>query len=196
VQLPRSLVRSLTLSAVALLSLAGCPGGDDDDDDDDDDSDIDAGPDPACAEAVDHSDLAWLQEHVFTPTCSDFTVCHQGRALQAEGLNLEDGDTFEELVNQPSSLFPEKLLVVPFEPENSYLMVAIGQIPGELGEGGTMPYNNPLMCVEKRDAIQRWIEQGAREFPLDAGVDAAPDAALDGGVDGAPGDAAPIDAPF
>ena len=150
---------------------------------------IDAGPDPACLEAEGHADLAWIQEKIFTPTCAAFSVCHQGRALQAEGLNLEDGESYGELVGQASALFPDKQLVVPGDPEARYLMTAVGQYPGELGPGGTMPFNNPLLCVEKRDAMQRWIEQGALGTQSDAGVDAGP-------VDAGPGDAAPTDAPL
>jgi hypothetical protein len=119
---------------------------------------------------------------VFTPSCSRFSACHQGRALMAGELSLEAVDapaqppdqyTFAELINVPSALFGKDgwIRVVPGDPENSYLMVALGQYPGPLSEAGTMPYNSPLLCQEMRDAIERWIEGGALEveIPPDAG---------------------------
>ena len=32
---------------------------------------------------------------------------------------------------------------------------------GPPGDVGYMPEDAPLICVEKRDAVQRWIEAGA-----------------------------------
>ncbi len=134
------------------------------------------GPDavsPSCMEATMHDDLPWLQEKVFSPSCSGFSSCHMGAALDAEGLNLETGSTHAQLVGVRSELFPELVRVVPGDPANSYLMIAVGQYPGPLGKGGTMPLNNPLLCPQKRDAIERWIRAGATATPaaIDAGLD-------------------------
>jgi len=151
----QSLLRFSSLAALA-LSLAACPS--------DDTEAIDAGPpdaDPNCLEAVDHSDLAWIQEHVFTPSCSRFNACHKGRALDAAELNLEPGMSQAQLVNVQSTLFTEYHRVVPSDPQNSYLLIILGQFQGPLTDKGTMPYNSPLLCQEMRDAIQRWIEAGA-----------------------------------
>lgn len=141
---------------VALFVLAACGGGN---------SGPDAGPPDAnvfCLEAEEHDDLPWIQENIFTPSCSRFTACHQGRALMAAELNLEDGETQMNLVNVPSTMFEEYMRVVPGDPENSYLMVILGQYDGPIDEDvGTMPYNSPLLCQEMRDAIERWIEAGA-----------------------------------
>jgi len=148
---------------------------------------VDAGVDPKCAEAVDHSDLAWIQENVFSPSCADFTPCHKGRALQAQGLNLEANKSRGNLVGVPSQLFPQFDLVKPGDPDHSYLMIVLGYKPGPLPMNGTMPYNNPKLCDEKLEAIERWINNGAPETEPDAGVDA-------GAADAAPADAAPADA--
>lgn len=151
----------------ALLLLGACGGGD---------SGPDAGPPDAnltCLEAADHDDLPWIQEHIFTPSCSGFSVCHKGNALMAGELSLEDTKSHAELVNVESTLFPEFMRVVPGDPENSYLMIILGQYPGPLSEAGTMPYNSPLLCQEMRDAVERWIEGGALEVPADP-----PDAGL------------------
>jgi hypothetical protein len=44
-------------------------------------------------------------------------------------------------------------------------MVILGEFPGPPGMidplVGTMPSNSPLLCQEKRDAIERWINAGA-----------------------------------
>ena len=120
--------------------------------------DIDAPLSPECAEAVDHADLAWLQENIFTPSCGNFSVCHQGTANAALGLNLEDGNTEANLVGQPSSAYPDETLVIPGDPANSYLLVVLGSYDGPQLGAGTMPPNNPLLCVEKRQAIERWIQ--------------------------------------
>ena len=150
------------------IVLAGCSGG------------PEGPPDanPFCLEANEHSDLAWIQDHIFTPSCSRFTACHQGRANDAAHLSLEEGKVIDETVGVPSELFPEfGNIVEPGDPEASYLMVILGHLPGPIKEDtGTMPYNSPLLCEEMRNAIQRWIENGATdEVPPDAGVpDAMP----------------------
>lgn len=117
----------------------------------------DAAISPACLEAQGHSDLDWLQANVFTPSCAAFSACHQGAANAANGLNLEAGNTETNLVGMPSVGFPGETLVIPGDPQNSYLMVVLGSYPGELSAFGTMPPNNPLLCIQKREAIERWI---------------------------------------
>jgi hypothetical protein len=112
---------------------------------------------PACLEANDHSDLAWLQDNVFTPSCAAFSVCHQGNATSAQGLNLEAGNTEFNLVNVASGRFPDQTLVVPGDPQASYLMAVLGSYPGTLSDSGTMPPNNPVLCDQKRQAVERWI---------------------------------------
>ncbi len=108
-------------------------------------------------EAADHSDLEWLQANVFD-SCSAFGVCHKGAAMSAGGLNLESGNTQDAMSGVTSTLFSDWTLVVPGDPANSYLMVILGAEDGPLKDGvGTMPYNNPLLCQPKLDAINRWI---------------------------------------
>lgn len=138
------------LLAFATLVAAACSGDDD------------PMTDPTCAEATEHDDLAWIQENVFTPSCAAFGPCHQGAALMAGELSLEDAATSHaQLVGVESVLFPQFDRVVAGDPENSYLMIILGHFDGPLAESGTMPYNSPLLCEEKRDAIARWIEAGA-----------------------------------
>jgi hypothetical protein len=132
----------------------------------------DAGPPPdasaRCLEANEHDDLEWLQDNVFTPSCSAFASCHKGAAASAGRLNLEAGNTADNLIDQPAGSDPAMregwTLVVPGDPAQSYMMVLVdhvskgGRFEGPLPQAGTMPYNSSLLCLEKRQAIERWIE--------------------------------------
>src|SRR5690349_23110414 len=87
------------------------------------------GEDQLCTEAVDHSDLAWIQDNIFTPSCSKFSACHQGRASDAAHLSLEMGKSHDELVDVDSDLFGPGgsemdgtwKRVVPGDPDHSYM---------------------------------------------------------------------------
>jgi hypothetical protein len=156
------------LGTLLLATLAACSG---------DDGNGDGGVDAisaSCMEATTHSDLAWLQEKIFTPSCSAFNSCHKGTALEAGGLSLEAGQVIPQTVNIPSDLFPQFDIVEPGNPANSYMMIILGGATGPLdADVGTMPYNNPRLCQEKIDAVGRWITAGATaDTPVDAGVDA------------------------
>lgn len=140
------------------LAIGGCGG---DGGEGDRDASIDA-ISPSCREAMDHSDLTWLQDRVFQPSCAGFTACHMGTAQEAGGLSLERGQTHRQMVGIDSGMFPQYERVTPGDPANSYLMIIIGQYPGPIdAKVGNMPYNSPLLCKEKRDAIERWIMAGA-----------------------------------
>jgi hypothetical protein len=124
---------------------------------------------PSCLEAVAHSDLEWLQDEVFSKSCAAFTSCHKGAAASAARLNLEAGNTLANTVNVPAKSEPAAQMgwqiIVPGDPAASYLMVLIdhesagGRFAGPLPEAGPMPFNNPLVCLEKRQAVERWISQ-------------------------------------
>ena len=110
----------------------------------------------SCVEAMDKSDILWIQDNIFN-SCAAFSACH-GAVTPAGGLNLESGFAEAAMLNVDSVLFPEYKLVVPGDPENSYLMTILGAVDGPLSDDvGTMPYNNPTLCQPKLDAIGRWI---------------------------------------
>ncbi|MBL4635341.1 MAG: hypothetical protein JKY56_15880 [Kofleriaceae bacterium] len=112
----------------------------------------------SCIEAANHSDLAWLQDNIFTGGCAAFSSCHMSEARQAANLNLESGMTLAAMLNVDSVLFPDWKLVVPGDPTNSYLMVILGAEIGPLKDGvGTMPFNSGTLCKPKLDAVSRWI---------------------------------------
>ena len=114
----------------------------------------------ACDEARSHSDLAWIQKNVFSASCT-FSGCHLGAAANAGHLSLEPGQARSQLVNTASTSASTWMRVVPNDGSKSYLLVAIGAQSGPSPADGLMPLGNPALCVEKRDAIRRWIEAGA-----------------------------------
>jgi len=110
-------------------------------------------------------------------------------------LSLEAGMSYEQLVGvdrlgvdcmSAVAMSPTQWKrVVPGDPAHSYLMVVIDPRTNPVPNGptdpsgfdgpldpkvGSMPENNPLLCAEKRDAIKRWIEQGAVEGTPDASL--------------------------
>jgi hypothetical protein len=157
--------RFSSLATLLLVSVVSCGGGGGDDGGDDggDEGSVT----PECMEATEHSDLPWIQEEIFTPNCANFVACHSGDANQALGLNLEAGNAEGNLVGQEAQAETAGglNLVEPGDPENSYLLVMLGQFgeddpripPDAAGDPDTMPQNSPLLCQEKRDAIERWI---------------------------------------
>lgn len=114
------------------------------------------GSQPGCDEAISHSDLAWIQDEVFS-SCA--VQCHRGAALSAGGFNFESGKTESALVNANSNIFPTEIMVRPGDSSASYLMVVLGSQDGPLDNlVGTMPLNLPVICSQKRDAVARWID--------------------------------------
>ncbi|MDX2094092.1 MAG: hypothetical protein SFX73_40045 [Kofleriaceae bacterium] len=112
----------------------------------------------SCAEATQHSDFAWIQDNVFTPSCTG-RACH--RANEEGYLSLAEGEAFAELVNQPTDTVSGWTRVVPGSPSTSYLLVALGRASGPPPSDGIMPLLADPLCAEKLDAIERWIAQGA-----------------------------------
>lgn len=113
-----------------------------------------------CQQATQHSDLAWIQDNVFSATCAR-AQCHASNN-QAGGLVLEAGMAHDYLVNRPSTVQTTMMRVLPGDPANSYLLIAIGGEPGNPPEGTVMPWGGlPMLCIEEIDAIRRWVAAGA-----------------------------------
>ena len=117
----------------------------------------DGGPLTDCEEATFHSDLAWIEQKVFAPSC--LGDCHTDPTPSAS-LNLSAGLSHHSLVNVTSTQFPSWKRVVPGNPGASMLLVQLGGEPGPELEG-TMPWGEPKLCDEKIDAVRRWIAAGA-----------------------------------
>jgi hypothetical protein len=100
--------------------------------------------------------LEAIQDSVFTPTCA-FAGCHGG-AGAAEGLRLDDGFSFDNLVGVASAQVPELNRVEPGDPDNSYL---VQKLEGTAAEGARMPRGGPALEQALIDDIRQWIEDGA-----------------------------------
>ncbi len=105
--------------------------------------------------------LVEVQRQVFTPNCLSGGCHNAGDAAGA--LVLEGGIAFNELVN----VAPENAAaraaglqrVVPFEPEQSFLLTKIVR-PGP-GQGNRMPLGASPLSAEDIDLVRRWIAAGA-----------------------------------
>lgn len=148
---------------VVLVGLGGCSGGGTE------------GPDgapadasPACAEATTYQDFTRIQANIFVRQCS-FMDCHDASSPESM-MDLTAANARDLLVNVDARLMVAQGFkrVVPGSPATSYLMIILGddvtppKYPGPIDmDFGTMPQNSPLLCQEKRDAIERWILAGA-----------------------------------
>ena len=123
-------------------------------------TDADSGP---CMEALQHSDLTWIQDNIFTKACA-FSGCHKGTASSAGYLNLETGMSHSQLVGVAVMTQTGLTRVVANSSTTSYLMTAIHDPSAPATpepKDGWMPTGNPELCQEKKDAIGRWINMGA-----------------------------------
>ncbi len=134
-------------AAIALALALGCGGSES--------QTPDAMVSALCLEATQHSDIEWLQTFVFTPGCASGRDCHNFRT-PAAGLSLDIGETEAAVVGQPSTRVPGETLVIPGDPQNSHLMVTMGSYTGE-NPSGLMPPGAEPLCIEMREAVERWI---------------------------------------
>jgi hypothetical protein len=87
--------------------------------------------------------------------------CHRTAALNFVGrLDLSTAAAYDQLVNVPSANKPGAIRVIPFDPENSYLIHKVEGRPGIFGN--RMPNNGPPYLTSGQLLIlKRWIEIGA-----------------------------------
>lgn len=98
--------------------------------------------------------LAAIQASIFTPTCA-VGGCHSG-GTPAGGMNLEDGQTFANVVNVPSVGMPAMDRVEPGDPANSFL---VRRIEGTVAP--QMPLIGAPLSQAQIDDIRQWITDGA-----------------------------------
>lgn len=130
--------------------------------------------DAATAEAGATADAYGRVRAIFEHSCSGY--CHAGGRDVGPSLILapEDGSP-PDLLDRPSRQVPRMMLIVPGDPDASYLVRKIDGAMGALPEcasdarqcGIPMPYawrdGGPavVMPPEQRDLIRRWIAAGA-----------------------------------
>jgi hypothetical protein len=101
--------------------------------------------------------LTSIQQRIFTPIC---TQCHAGPAAPL-GFSLEDGFSYQQIVNRSSVEVRDLLRVEPGAPDASYIVIKITGAEGMVG--GRMPLGMPPLSTEQIAAIRQWIEDGAPE---------------------------------
>jgi methionine-rich copper-binding protein CopC len=105
------------------------------------------------------ADFQSIQDNVFTPICAK---CHVG-ASAPEGLQLSEGNAYNNLVGVPSTEQPNVLRVDPGNPANSYMIRKIMNTPGI--SGIQMPYMLPPLPTATQAAMAQWVTNGAPNAP-------------------------------
>jgi methionine-rich copper-binding protein CopC len=105
------------------------------------------------------ADFQSIQDNVFTPICAK---CHVG-ASAPEGLQLTEGNAYNNLVGVPSTEQPSVLRVDPGNPANSYMIRKIMNTPGI--SGIQMPYMLPPLPTATQAAMAQWVTNGAPNAP-------------------------------
>jgi hypothetical protein len=95
---------------------------------------------------------------IFTANCALPGTCHMGSS-PADGMSLEDGKAYANIVNQPNIEFGNYLIVEPFYSDSSYLYF---KITGNSIAGLRMPYGKPPLPDSLIQTIKLWIDQGAK----------------------------------
>lgn len=102
--------------------------------------------------------LRQVQDLVFSVSCAR-SGCHQGPS-PPEGLNLEDGSSYLNIVNVPSRQQPGKDRIEPFSPGDSYLWLKVTGDPSI--SGSRMPRGGfPSLNQEQLGVLETWINNGA-----------------------------------
>ncbi len=102
--------------------------------------------------------LSSIQRNIFTPAC---TQCHFG-ARPTAGMNLEDGQSFANLVGQ-SRLFDPEIRVVAGDADSSFLIDKLENNNLGGSRGDRMPLGGPFLDQQTIDVIRRWVDDGAAD---------------------------------
>ena len=107
--------------------------------------------------------LASIQANVFTPICAK-SGCHGG-AMAQQGLQLDAGFSYGNLINVASPQDPSLTRVIPFDPDNSLI---IQKLEGRRFDnapilGERMPDKGPYLQQSTIDVIRLWIANGAQQ---------------------------------
>lgn len=102
--------------------------------------------------------FAQVQAQIFTPNCAK-AGCHSAAAA-SNGLVLEAGSAYSEIVSQPAVGNSSLDLIEPGDPDRSYLIKKLRGDPDITG--ARMPLDNPgSLTQEQLDGIVGWVLAGA-----------------------------------
>ena len=159
------LTAALALSSVAL---SGCPG---DDDGGNGGSCQDYTPPTTFDAQTPAVSFARDVMPIFGKSCG-FSTCHGSTSGDANGVFLGGQDAARVhggLVGVASTRLPAMSLVKAGDPRESFLLRKMDashctlDAQCERGScGDSMPRNEPVLSVETRDVVRRWIAQGAK----------------------------------
>ncbi len=110
---------------------------------------------------------------IFAQSCA-FSSCHASKTAGNHGVYLNaksaaDFDLVKQALRAKSKALPTMPYVTPGDPDNSFILHKLDDdlcafedkcVNGSCG--GSMPDNNPTLPEASRDAIRRWIAQGAK----------------------------------
>lgn len=97
-----------------------------------------------------------IQVNVFSVNCA-VSGCHGGAGAQ-QGLRLDPGFAYGNLVNVASPRDPNQIRVVPGDPDNSFI---IHKLEGTQTLGDRMPQGGPYLPQSTIDVVRQWIANGA-----------------------------------
>lgn len=113
----------------------------------------------ACAGEPSEFSLARVQADVFDPSCA-FSSCH-GSADGEGALDLREGKAYASLVDVPSIASAGSILVVPGDPDASYLVAKC--TPDAAIVDGRMPSDTEGLDADRLALLRSWIAEGAPE---------------------------------
>ena len=103
-----------------------------------------------------------IQSDVILLGCA-VSGCHDNRANPAANLSLVNAETsYNQMVNQPSTQLPGMKMVLPGDPDNSYLVHKLrGTHLSIGGTGQNMPQYAAALPQGQIDRIVQWVLDGA-----------------------------------
>ncbi len=110
--------------------------------------------------------LSVIQREVFSASCA-FSTCHGSSAPKGE-LDLRPGKSYAALVGRPSARDPEHVLVVPGDPDASYLIDLLygrGKPTVARHTSATImpPPDTGVLEESWKAAVREWVTRGARD---------------------------------
>lgn len=117
------------------------------------------------------SDTSGLVRTVLAPRCGT-SGCHTGGADPAASLDLVSADLPSRVADTPAHECGTKTLIIPGNPEGSYLFEKISATKPACGE--RMPLNHDPLSTAELDCVRAWIRDLSPSTPKPDAGDAGP----------------------